>query len=946
MPGQPQTPIDFLIITALEHEAQAVISRLIDYAEVRFEDRDIRTYHCGRVPIGSGERSYRVVVVLLPGMGELSAANATTDALTYWRPEHVLMIGIAGGIAQDDLERGDVVVADQVVGYDYGKQTDEGLKPRDHVYPSSALLLERVRNFALKGDAWSQYIDVPRPEGATRDRAKRFVGPIASGNKVIASQEFQAQLLARWPKLIAIETEAEGVFSAVFERLTIKHALVIRGISDMADKAKDDVWQLYAANAAAAYAIAFLKSGPVETVGAMHASPLPPTKISTAKLPSTSPDLFGREQELTTLDAAFPPLSATTSATGEGGASALGGGLLQIDLDTLSDEAGAAYLQKLGVIGTPAELQQASHDFNGHALALTLLGTYLTKVHRGEVRKRDLIPHLTDERKQGAHAQRMLASYETWLKGKPELDILRLMGLFDRPPSAGAIAALRKKPAIKGLTDQLQNVKDADWEYAVSNLRDMRLLSADNDDELDCHPLLREHFGEQLRATNENAFREAHRRLYEYYKDAAKELPDTLEEMAPLFAAVAHGCLAGQYQAAMDDVYWKRITRGQEFFCTKKLGAFGSDLAALSGFFDPPWRQPMATLNEADKGFVLNAAGFRLRALGRLSEAAQPMQASLESLLAQKNWKQSAIAASNLSELYLTLGDVAQAVKVAQQSVELADRSGDAFQRVLRRTTLANALHQAGRISDAEAGFREAEEMQQQAQPTFTLLYSQRGFQYCDLLLNLGQAEEVQRRAGQTLEWVERAQQDILSAALDNLSLGRALTIIALSPNPSPELGRGDARQRGGEGEGQALLYLTRAVDGLRQAGAQEFIIRGLLTRAEYYRLTGNTVKAQSDLDEAYTVATRGGMRLYEADCHLGYARLTFTQGDKDTARQHLAAARALIDQCGYHRRDGEVQELAAALESSCPAAKVVYQCSGCPHATRHAGMTYPRESV
>ena len=83
-------------------------------------------------------------------MGELSAANATTDALNDWHPQHVMMLGIAGGIAQDDLDLGDVVVADQVIGYEYGKQLDDVLKPRDHVYPSSALLLERVRNF------WSQ----------------------------------------------------------------------------------------------------------------------------------------------------------------------------------------------------------------------------------------------------------------------------------------------------------------------------------------------------------------------------------------------------------------------------------------------------------------------------------------------------------------------------------------------------------------------------------------------------------------------------------------------------------------------------------------------------------------------------------------------------------------------------------------------------------------------
>ncbi len=39
--------------------------------------------------------------------------------------------------------------------------------------------------------------------------------------------------------------------------------------------------------------------------------------------------------------------------------------------------------------------------------------------------------------------------------------------------------------------------------------------------------------------------------------------------------------------------------------------------------------------------------------------------------------------------------------------------------------------------------------------------------------------------------------------------------------------------------------------------------------------------------------------------------------GNQQVRRQalpRLSAARALIDQCGYHRRDGDVQELDAAL--------------------------------
>ena len=51
------------------------------------------------------------------------------------------------------------------------------------------------------------------------------------------------------------------------------------------------------------------------------------------------------------------------------------------------------------------------------------------------------------------------------------------------------------------------------------------------------------------------------------------------------------------------------------------------------------------------------------------------------------------------------------------------------------RATHADALHQAGRRAEAEARFREAEEMQAECQPDYPLLYSLQGFLYCDLLL-------------------------------------------------------------------------------------------------------------------------------------------------------------------------------------------------------------------
>jgi ATP/maltotriose-dependent transcriptional regulator MalT len=161
----------------------------------------------------------------------------------------------------------------------------------------------------------------------------------------------------------------------------------------------------------------------------------------------------------------------------------------------------------------------------------------------------------------------------------------------------------------------------------------------------------------------------------------------------------------------------------------------------------------------------------------------------------------------------------------------------------------------------------------------------------------------VQSRAGQTLEWVT-PQNWLLDIALDHLSLGRAHLLQAQqegSRDPSTGLRTGFT---------QAAAHLERAVDGLRQAGTQHRIPRGLLAQAALRRVTGSLDRARADLEEALSIATRGGMRLHEADCHLEYARLHLACGEKEKARQSLAQAKAMIEDMGYHRRDGEVAEL------------------------------------
>jgi tetratricopeptide (TPR) repeat protein len=397
--------------------------------------------------------------------------------------------------------------------------------------------------------------------------------------------------------------------------------------------------------------------------------------------------------------------------------------------------------------------------------------------------------------------------------------------------------------------------------------------------------------------------------------------------MEPLFTAMIHGCRAGRQQEAFDKVYQRRIQRGNELFSIRKLGAFGSDLAALSGFFDRPWDQPSASVSSTAQAFLLNEAGSCLRALGRLAEAVQPMKASLDMDVERQAWKGAAISASNLSELTLTLGEVARAVSFGKQSVDLADRSGDTFWRMVSRTTLAEALHQSGRWEESAEIFREAEFLQAELQPEYPHLYSVQGYRYCDLLLSRGEPEsgsvldglarptEATRRfrdacqeVRQRAEWALDKNSNwysLLSIALDHLSLGRACLGISLT---SPF-----ALCPGKEAEADlinAAEHLDDAVEGLRRAGTEDYIPRGLFARSALRRLKGDISGVESDLSEALEMAERDSMRLHECDAHLEWARLCRQRGDRDGLERHVARARRLVEETGYGRRRREVEWL------------------------------------
>ncbi|MGD8587323.1 MAG: hypothetical protein PVG22_00690, partial [Chromatiales bacterium] len=187
-------------------------------------------------------------------------------------------------------------------------------------------------------------------------------------------------------------------------------------------------------------------------------------------------------------------------------------------------------------------------------------------------------------------------------------------------------------------------------------------------------------------------------------------------------------------------------------------------------------------------------------------------------------------------------------------------------------------------------------------------LYSLQGFRYCDLLLAQAGADvqgigEVLERAKYAWE-TSRAQLSLLSQALDQLTLARTHLQLAIHPSTS-------GRRAEGVHITQAADWLEQAVAGLRAAGQDDDLPRGLLTRATLHRLTHNFPQAQQDLQEVHDIAEPSGMRLHLTDYHLEAARLAHAMGEpQETVQHHLQAAADLIQQTGYHRRDEELAEL------------------------------------
>ncbi len=229
----------------------------IEYDAVRKHLQNIKEIFVGGVRYETG--TYRGmyqrfnIVIVQAGVTNTKMGLATEKAIQYFQPATIFVVGIAGGVK--DVEKGDVVVATKVYGYESGKETSEGYVSRPDVVNFDQALLSVALSVASK-PTWKRKLStIGKPP-------KVVFGAVASGDKVITSKASSVyqKINRHFNDTLALEMEAIGFGKAVLPHPHIR-ALVIRSISDLLDHkdvADDAGFQHIAAEHAAAFLFGIL----------------------------------------------------------------------------------------------------------------------------------------------------------------------------------------------------------------------------------------------------------------------------------------------------------------------------------------------------------------------------------------------------------------------------------------------------------------------------------------------------------------------------------------------------------------------------------------------------------------------------------------------------------------------------------------------------------------
>jgi nucleoside phosphorylase len=209
------------------------------------------------------EDHYDLILAQSADRSNTPCAELVADLVERFRPEFIILSGIAGGVERDDVALGDVIVADHVEGYEIQKfENGRSMTRRVAIDHPSKYLRETIARHVRFSDEWKKQIKTLRP---VTGEPKVVVGNLIAGDKILGDGEnaYQKRILEEFDKAIAVDMESYGLARGAFSARSARHYnlnyLVVRGISDLVNGEHNNEdrkkWRAYAASTAAAFSM-------------------------------------------------------------------------------------------------------------------------------------------------------------------------------------------------------------------------------------------------------------------------------------------------------------------------------------------------------------------------------------------------------------------------------------------------------------------------------------------------------------------------------------------------------------------------------------------------------------------------------------------------------------------------------------------------------------------
>ena len=243
--------VDIAILTAVEHEKEQV-RKIFEWEQMDLSSETLQFYSCQ--VMGKSKKTLTLIHCHIARMGMTASSYATTRIQALFEPDCIMMVGIAGG-RKNKVNFGDIIIAEKAVDYGSGS-VEEGEDGEIVFIPNTDVMnmnpkwtkcfndykdnKNLLRSIKDKSDLMNEY----------DQEIKLHIGKIATGPDVIKSEKFADEFIQKHSRdYLAIDMETYGVYYVAnnYECMFMS----IKGISDNADKDKNDTYQKYAALLAA-----------------------------------------------------------------------------------------------------------------------------------------------------------------------------------------------------------------------------------------------------------------------------------------------------------------------------------------------------------------------------------------------------------------------------------------------------------------------------------------------------------------------------------------------------------------------------------------------------------------------------------------------------------------------------------------------------------------------